>query len=529
MLGAKIARMKIRLTRPSADNSRLGRVISTVAPIMKGARASASNANSVTPSRMRNSSVPARTIAIGAPMNATTVKPFRLGVVAPNAITTATSDRETFAAGQPARTKKIAGSAKQAAARISRRSGDVLRSIERRAPRPLRSGAGVQRGESFPNLRVSLQKLPRGKGQRRRQRGRSVRVGVVAPHGGGRWQAFAIPVQRRRDPLAEGRIGRRGKGIQGAGGVHLRCQRNGGTAGCCAAGRAARQLGGETCQLGAKRRDVAQQPGGSRGIGRLIAENGFRIVANAAMEGGQLRRQLWEAVGCGQQVVHHGDGNDADHDRSAALHAGDEDTLRCVDLLDGHECHRVAGEHRGVGSVSIQQSGCVDAESDPCGEGGEEQVSGLGEEAGDRDGCRDADQRCDQPIGGLFQSFSARRLCQDHDRQGGRGGRLQFQPEACCQGDDDGDPNADPEGPGAHRSAGKAQGTRDRRGRHGSRLSRRRQREAGEGQAVGCRSDAHGITASTVAFAVEPFALVLYRGAGTALDSRLDIARRAAS
>ena len=153
--------------------------------------------------------------------------------------------------------------------------------------------------------------------------------------------------------------------------------------------------------------------------------------------------------------------------RGAARHAGFEDVLRRVDLLDGDERHRITGEHRGVCSVSIQQSGCVDAESDPSGEGGEEQVSGLGEEGGDRDGCRDADQRRDQPIAGLVQSLSARRHRQDRDRQSGRGGRLQLQPEACRQCYDNGGPNADPEGPGAQRSVGKARRTRDRRGRHG--------------------------------------------------------------
>jgi hypothetical protein len=45
-------------------------------------------------------------------------KAFGSGVVAPNPITTTTSDSETSAAGQPARTKKAEGSARQAAARI---------------------------------------------------------------------------------------------------------------------------------------------------------------------------------------------------------------------------------------------------------------------------------------------------------------------------------------------------------------------------------------------------------------------------
>jgi hypothetical protein len=48
--------------------------------------------------------------------------------------------------------------------------------------------------------------------------------------------------------------------------------------------------------------------------------------------------------------------------------------------------HGVAGEHRGIRAISIQNSAGVDAESDPSGKGGEEQISALGEQAGDGEG-----------------------------------------------------------------------------------------------------------------------------------------------
>ena len=162
-----------------------------------------------------------------------------------------------------------------------------------------------------------------------------------------------------------------------------------------------------------------------------------------------------------------GDSRDADRDRSAARHAGFEDMLGRVHLPNGDERHRVPGEHCGVGLVSIQKSSGVDAESDPAGEGGEEQISGLGEEAGDRKRRHDTDHRGDQPIAGLVQSLAAGRRREDRDRQGRSGGRLQLEPEARRQCGDDGNPDAYAKRPGAQRSAGEAQRTRDRRGRHG--------------------------------------------------------------
>ena len=57
-------------------------------------------------------------------------------------------------------------------------------------------------------------------------------------------------------------------------------------------------------------------------------------------------------------------------------------------------------------------------------------------------------------------------LLQDRDG-GGRGGwRLELQPEARSQCDDDRHPDADPKGPGAHRNASEAEQTRGGRGTH---------------------------------------------------------------
>ena len=188
------------------------------------------------------------------------------------------------------------------------------------------------------------------------------------------------------------------------------------------------RLGRETCHFGVERRDVAQEPRGG-GLGRLIAGSGPRIVANAAMEGGQPGSHLREAVRRRQHVVHQSDSGDADRDRSAARHARFEHMLGRVDLLNRDERNGVAGKHRGVGAVSVRQSGCIDAEPHPSDEGGEQQIPGLGEDAGDRDGRRDADPCRHQPVGGLVQSFAARRRRQDRPRQGRGRRRFQFEPE----------------------------------------------------------------------------------------------------
>jgi hypothetical protein len=64
-----------------------------------------------------NSSMPVRTIAIGAPTRPRTVRARGFGVVVPNAANSATKDNETLAAGHPAETKKAEAIANHAAAR----------------------------------------------------------------------------------------------------------------------------------------------------------------------------------------------------------------------------------------------------------------------------------------------------------------------------------------------------------------------------------------------------------------------------
>jgi hypothetical protein len=125
------------------------------------------------------------------------------------------------------------------------------------------------------------------------------------------------------------------------------------------------------------------------------------------MEGGQPRCQLRMVVGRGKHVVHDGDRDDADRDRGAARHAALEDMLGRVKLLDGDQCHRIAGQHRGVGSGTVHEARGVDAQSGPSRERGEEEISGLGEDAGDRERCRHADQRGNRPVDGLVQRLSA--------------------------------------------------------------------------------------------------------------------------
>lgn len=172
------------------------------------------------------------------------------------------------------------------------------------------------------------------------------------------------------------------------------------------------------------------------------------------------------AVRRGQQIVHHSDRGDTDGDRGASRHAGFEDVVRRVELLDGDERYGITGEYRSIGTVAVEQSGGVDAEADPHCERQEHQIARLREQADNDDGRRAADNRCDQAKAGLLQGASAGRLGQDRDRDSRRGGRLELEPEARGQGDDDGEPDADPESPRASRNSGKAQWRVDRGGRH---------------------------------------------------------------
>ena len=160
-----MTRMKIRLSRPSDATIGCGLVATTIVPITKGASASASNGNSVTPSRIRNSSVPARTAAIGAAINAATVKPcgFRTHGAQPDH---KGDQRQRHLSRRPSGQDEEAGRQHQIGRGSQpRRRRDGARSIKRRPPRPIELVTGLQRGEPFANLGDSLKKLARGRGK----------------------------------------------------------------------------------------------------------------------------------------------------------------------------------------------------------------------------------------------------------------------------------------------------------------------------------------------------------------------------
>lgn len=159
------------------------------------------------------------------------------------------------------------------------------------------------------------------------------------------------------------------------------------------------------------------------------------------------------AVGGDQQVVDESNGADADGDGGAALHTGVEDLERRVDLLHGDQADRVAGEHRSVGAIAVPQSRRIDAQADPYGEAGQQQVPCLRERTHDDDRGHDTDDRADQPKACLLNGLSARRDGEDGDGDGGRRGRVELEPEARIEGDQDGDPDSQGEGP---RGDGKA-------------------------------------------------------------------------
>src|SRR5262252_9202419 len=120
--------MKIGSSRPTLANRGLPRVVSSAAPIMKGARASASSSNSVTPSSTRNSSTPASAAATGRTTTASSVNPRGLGVIAPKLTRMVTTPSDAAAAGQPASTKTTDDKPIQNAARTGI-SGGALAAI----------------------------------------------------------------------------------------------------------------------------------------------------------------------------------------------------------------------------------------------------------------------------------------------------------------------------------------------------------------------------------------------------------------
>ena len=67
-----------------------------------------------------------------------------------------------------------------------------------------------------------------------------------------------------------------------------------------------------------------------------------------------------------QQIAHELNGKYSDRDGSAPRHAGFENVLWVVDLLNRYERHRVSAERRGIRPVAVQQSHDIDAQAYPC-------------------------------------------------------------------------------------------------------------------------------------------------------------------
>jgi hypothetical protein len=215
-----------------------------------------------------------------------------------------------------------------------------------------------------------------------------------------------------------------------------------------------------------QRRDVAQQCRSLGGIGGLAVHDRVRIVASPAMECCELLGQAVVLVRRGKQVIHDGDGHDANGDRGAARHRGFENGIRRVDLVDRHERYGVAGEHRGISAVAVRQHCRIDAEADPGSEGKQQQVPGLREGADQGDSGRGADDCGEEAEARLLQHLPTRRSSENGDRSGGGGRRFQLQPEGGAQGDDDGDPDAERERPGDHGEARETGRTEDGRAGH---------------------------------------------------------------
>ena len=142
------------------------------------------------------------------------------------------------------------------------------------------------------------------------------------------------------------------------------------------------------------------------------------------MKVGELGREPDMSVGSDQQVVHQGNGADAEGNGGAALDTEVEDLMRGVDPLHGDKRHRVAGENGGIGAIAVRQSRRIDAEADPGGERHEQQIPCLREGADEDDRGGHADDRADQSEAGFLQGLAARRQGEDCDRDRGRRRRI---------------------------------------------------------------------------------------------------------
>jgi hypothetical protein len=184
------------------------------------------------------------------------------------------------------------------------------------------------------------------------------------------------------------------------------------------------------------------------------------------MQSGKPRGQLGVMIGGGQEIVYQGDGADTNRNGRPTLHAEIENILRRIELLDGNDRNRIAGENRGIGTVAIEQTGCVDAQPEPDGEGGKHEVTRLGEHPGEDDRPRDTNDGCCQPEYGFLQHAPAAGFGENGDAERRRRRRFKLEPEARGKGHDEGNPDPDRKEPGLRGNAGKGERLVDRPAGH---------------------------------------------------------------
>ena len=149
-------------------------------------------------------------------------------------------------------------------------------------------------------------------------------------------------------------------------------------------------------------------------------------------------------VGCRQNIIDESDCENADDNRGSPSHAGYEHLRGTVDLLHGDQADGNAAKRSGVGPVAVEHSGCVDAESHPGAEHGQDEAAGLREKTCDGDRCRDTEDCAEHAEAGFLQALTAGGESQDSDRDCRRGGGVELEPEARVKRQHDAEP--DPHG-----------------------------------------------------------------------------------
>ena len=166
-------------------------------------------------------------------------------------------------------------------------------------------------------------------------------------------------------------------------------------------------------------------------VGRhvLVSQNGAHRFLDLPRDGAHPSAHVGVKLRCGKGIVDERDRGDAEHHHADAGDAGVEDVLRRVDLHHRDDRDGVAREHGAVGAVAVVAARDVDAAGQPQGEGDHEEVARLREEAGERDGGEEADQRRCGAEERLLQGLTALGLRQDRHGDGGGRGAVELQPE----------------------------------------------------------------------------------------------------